>query len=75
MKNVCVVMLKFASILLCSHPQKTDYPVTPLPFNKVQLTDIFRLPRLVSNYIYTIPNYAWAHRDQGEMRVWFPVLQ
>ncbi|HPG39912.1 MAG TPA: glycoside hydrolase family 127 protein [bacterium] len=55
MKNVYVAMIIFACLSSCSQPLKTDYPVTPVPFTKVQFTDTFWLPRLEINRVVTIP--------------------
>jgi uncharacterized protein len=40
---------------IASFAQKSDYPIQPLPFNLVKLSDNFWLPRLKINHTVTIP--------------------
>lgn len=37
------------------YAQKKDYPITPVPFTSVKLTDNFWLPRIKTNHTVTIP--------------------
>lgn len=51
--------LPFLGFILClvlsSAAQKKDYPITPVPFTSVKLTDKFWLPRIQTNHTVTIP--------------------
>jgi len=51
--------LSFLGFILClalsSAAQKKDYPITPVPFTSVKLTDKFWLPRIQTNHTVTIP--------------------
>ncbi len=42
-------------ISLSVFAQKKDYPITPVPFTNVKLTDKFWLPRIQTNHTVTIP--------------------
>lgn len=46
-----IVILSFS----CSKQSKRDYPVQPVPFTDVQISDAFWTPRLDTNRIVTIP--------------------
>ncbi len=54
-------MLRFALFVLffvCSfviNAQYRDYPIKPVPFTNVKLTDNFWLPRIKTNHLVTIP--------------------
>ncbi len=45
----------FLVTLNCSHSLKLDYPIQPVEFFRVQLTDNFWSPRLETNRMVTIP--------------------
>ncbi|MBM3293284.1 MAG: hypothetical protein FJY82_02040 [Candidatus Aminicenantes bacterium] len=43
--------------------EKKDYPVTPVPFTDVRLTDAFWLPRIETNRTVTIP-FLWKKNEE-----------
>lgn len=52
--------LLFLGLAICASSlltlaQKKDYPITPVPFTNVKLTDKFWLPRIQTNHTVTIP--------------------
>lgn len=57
MKKFYLPFLLLALLTSCSQKknQITDYPVIPVPFSVVRLTDSFWLPRLDTNRIVSIP--------------------
>jgi DUF1680 family protein len=60
MKNIRLIVSASAIILLlfsaCSNKQKVDdYPIQPVPFTSVRLTDDFWAPRIKKNATVTIP--------------------
>ncbi|MBL7840352.1 MAG: glycoside hydrolase family 127 protein [Cyclobacteriaceae bacterium] len=52
-KLVSPLLLLFISLSVFA--QKKDYPITPVPFTNVKLTDKFWLPRIQTNHTVTIP--------------------
>lgn len=52
-KLTAPVFLLFISLSV--NAQKKDYPITPVPFTSVKLTDKFWLPRIQTNHTVTIP--------------------
>ena len=83
-------MKKFLIILgfypfLAAHSQSSDYPIQPVAFTKVQLTDSFWSPRINRNRTVTIPasfarcestgrvkNFVMAAQKQGKFGTKFP---
>jgi DUF1680 family protein len=62
MKMLKKYPLVFFAILLavaCGKSGPEDYPIRPVPFTKVKLTDNFWRPRMETNRTITIP-HAWA---------------
>ena len=70
---------------LAAHPQSSDYPIQPVAFTKVQLTDSFWSPRISRNRTVTIPasfarcestgrvhNFVMAAQKQGKFGTKFP---
>lgn len=53
-KYIVVVIIVMAHLGCTSTPKK-DYPITPIAFTAVQVTDHFWLPRMEINYRTTIP--------------------
>ena len=43
--------------------EKKDYPVTPVPFTDVRLTDAFWIPRIETNRTVTIP-FLWKKNEE-----------
>ncbi|MDO6430435.1 glycoside hydrolase family 127 protein [Flavitalea sp. BT771] len=70
---------------LAAHSQSSDYPIQPVAFTKVQLTDSFWSPRISRNRTVTIPasfdrcestgrvhNFVMAAQKQGKFGTKFP---
>jgi uncharacterized protein len=57
MKNIIFLFLIMIFQISCNQKQtlQTDYPVAPVPFTDVHLTDNFWLPRFDTNRIVSIP--------------------
>ncbi|TSD63451.1 glycoside hydrolase family 127 protein [Inquilinus sp. KBS0705] len=53
MKKLCIILLVFCSFSAVA--QKQDYPIQPLAFTKVKLTDHFWSSRIETNRTVTIP--------------------
>jgi DUF1680 family protein len=62
-------------VLGCSSPQKktesvknhAEYPISGIPFNKVQITDNFWLPKIETNRIATIPASFQKCEEMGRL--------
>ena len=52
-RQLLFIFAAFVSIHV--HAQQRDYPITPVPFTSVKLTDKFWLPRIKTNHNVTIP--------------------
>jgi len=50
-----IYLLLFASISFSAYAQKQDYPIQPVPFTSVKLTDQFWTKRIETNRTATIP--------------------
>jgi len=83
MKNVYVLLL--ASTSLSAYAQKQDYPIQPVPFTSVKLTDQFWTNRIETNRTATIPasfarcestgrvkNFVMAAEHQGKFCTTYP---
>jgi DUF1680 family protein len=46
---------------------KKDYPITPVPFTKVKVTDAFWLPRIETNRAVTIPFLFKKNEETGRL--------
>ena len=55
--------LALASPGLAPAAEKKDYPITPVPFTQVRLTDDFWRPRLETNRTVTIP-FLWKKNEE-----------
>src|SRR5438093_11708975 len=47
--------------------QSADYPISPVPFTAVRLTDNFWRPRLETNRSVTIPHIMWQNEVTGRV--------
>lgn len=55
-KSIWLILCNFAIFFSCStNPAIKDYPVIPVPFSNVQVTDSFWLPIIETNRTVTIP--------------------
>src|SRR6185312_16071072 len=50
-----IYLLLFASISFSAYAQKQDYPIQPVPFTSVKLTDQFWTSKIETNRTATIP--------------------
>ncbi|MEO5944603.1 MAG: beta-L-arabinofuranosidase domain-containing protein, partial [Ferruginibacter sp.] len=67
-KNIFAVSISFLSLTLLSAQKKvTDYPIQPVAFTKVHLTDDFWAPRLETNARVTIPYILDQLRMHGRI--------
>ncbi|MEO7049990.1 MAG: beta-L-arabinofuranosidase domain-containing protein, partial [Ferruginibacter sp.] len=67
-KNTLAVSITFFSFTLASAQKKiTDYPIQPVAFTKVHLTDHFWAPRLETNARVTIPYILDQLRMHGRI--------
>jgi uncharacterized protein len=59
MKSLFKLLILFAILFLmfsgCSKTKKADYPIQPVPFTSVKVTDDFWAPRIKKNSTVTIP--------------------
>jgi DUF1680 family protein len=57
MRNVLVCLPFVFSLVItgCRKPSAGDYPIQPVPFTQVQVTDSFWLPKIETNRTVTIP--------------------
>jgi len=53
MKNICILVITCCS--LSAYAQKQDYPIQPVPFTSVKLTDQFWTSKIETNRTATIP--------------------
>jgi hypothetical protein len=60
--------LVFALAAACARTPKADYPVKPVPFTDVHLTDAFWAPRLETNRTVTIPHIFKMEEDTGRLK-------
>lgn len=51
----------------CGNNRKVDYPIIPVPFTQVQVTDTFWLPRMETNRQVTIPHAFEKCEENGRM--------
>jgi DUF1680 family protein len=56
------------SVGACSPAPKADYPVKPVPFTDVHLTDAFWAPRLETNRTVTIPHNFKQSEETGRVK-------
>jgi len=54
-KNILLWCMPFLMLLSCAQKNISDYPIKPVEFTKVQVTDGFWLPRMETNREVTIP--------------------
>ncbi|MEO7043907.1 MAG: glycoside hydrolase family 127 protein, partial [Ferruginibacter sp.] len=67
-KNIFAVSISFLSLTLLSAQKKViDYPIQPVAFTKVHLTDHFWAPRLETNARVTIPYILDQLRMHGRI--------
>lgn len=57
MKKVLVCLMSVVLLIMagCRKPSAGDYPIKPVPFTQVQVTDSFWLPKIETNRTVTIP--------------------
>jgi DUF1680 family protein len=55
MKRIFCLFVLTTSLAATAAPPSRDYPVKPVPFTAVHLTDIFWAPRIETNRLVTIP--------------------
>jgi DUF1680 family protein len=69
--RIAVVILTLALVTLSATAQKAasghDYPVQPVPFTAVHLTDVFWAPRIETNRKVTIPAAFQKCEESGRM--------
>jgi uncharacterized protein len=83
MKKVCLLLLACAG--LTARAQKQDYPIQPVPFTSVKLTDQFWTSRIETNRTATIPasfarcestgrvkNFVMAAEHKGKFCTTYP---
>lgn len=66
MKKQCLSLAALA-ITLTAAAQNGDYPIKPVPFTQVQVTDAFWMPRLQTNARVTIPYIFAQCRKYGRI--------
>lgn len=59
----CALLLVFA----CARSGLKDYPIRPVPFTKVKLTDTFWRPRMETNRTVTIPHALNKCEETGRL--------
>ncbi len=83
MKKLCLLLI--ASVGLSASAQKQDYPIQPVPFTSVKLTDQFWTSRIETNRTATIPasfarcestgrvkNFVMAAEHKGKFCTTYP---
>jgi DUF1680 family protein len=60
--------LAFAFSVTCARAPKADYPVKPVAFTDVHLTDVFWAPRLEANRAVTIPHIFKMEDETGRLK-------
>lgn len=56
-------------LIRCTEPEKTnDYPIKPVPFTAVQMTDHFWQPRIKKNHELTIPIALYQSEITGRIK-------
>src|ERR1700712_4232648 len=83
MRKLTVLLLACCSVT--AFAQQQDYPIQPVPFTSVKLSDNFWLPRIETNRTVTIPasfarcestgrvkNFEMAAKKQGKFCTTFP---
>jgi hypothetical protein len=83
MKKICLLLLTFSSLSL--RAQKQDYPIQPVPFTSVKLTDQFWTSKIETNRTATIPasfarcestgrvkNFVMAAEHKGKFCTTYP---
>lgn len=53
--------------LACARSKSKDYPIQPLPFTKVKLTDTFWRPRMETNRTVTVPHAFKKCEETGRL--------
>ncbi|MGA2361525.1 MAG: beta-L-arabinofuranosidase domain-containing protein [Candidatus Aminicenantales bacterium] len=66
--RVLLLTLALAFSLTCAQAPKADYPVKPVPFADVHLTDVFWAPRLETNRAVTIPHILKENEETGRLK-------
>ncbi|MGA2533874.1 MAG: glycoside hydrolase family 127 protein [Candidatus Aminicenantales bacterium] len=61
------VLLGAVATSSAAAPEKKDYPITPVPFTKVKVTDAFWLPRIETNRAVTIPFLFRKNDETGRL--------
>ena len=63
-----LLALSLTFSLTCAQAPKTDYPVKPVPFTDVYLTDVFWAPRLETNRTVTIPHIFKEDEETNRLK-------
>ncbi|MGD1008848.1 MAG: beta-L-arabinofuranosidase domain-containing protein [Candidatus Aminicenantales bacterium] len=67
--RVLLLALALSFSLTCAkQAPKADYPVKPVPFTDVHLTDVFWAPRLETNRAVTIPHILKEDEETGRLK-------
>jgi len=69
-KSFCFVICIFLALMAgiaCQKQEKRDYPVKPVEFTKVKVTDDFWLPRIKTNQNVTIPFAMQQNEKTGRV--------
>jgi DUF1680 family protein len=53
--RIAATVLSISFVMSCAGPAGQDYPIKPVPFTSVKLTDEFWAPRILKNATVTIP--------------------
>lgn len=61
------ILLLLSVMLSCSSNKKRDYPIQPVVFTNVQITDEFWQPRMEINRIVTIPHAFEKCKETGRL--------
>jgi DUF1680 family protein len=64
--KIAVIGIALALASACG-TQPQDYPITPVPFTEVEITDSFWLPRLETNRTVTIPYALQMSEETGRI--------
>lgn len=68
-KNIVMLIIGFLIVWIpaCQKQAQPDYPVRPLPFTQVHVTDDFWMPRMEINRIVTIPFAMQQNEETGRV--------
>ena len=66
-----IVPLICLYVISCTN-MPCHYPIEPVPFNEIIISDNFWAQRVETNREVTRPYALWANGEIGEMAVWLP---